>query len=273
MDPLRVFDMSQYINGINKYSNNINSRNVFLQEIDEGNLPSVSYIFSQDANGYDMGAPSNILKGELWLIELTNSVEKSPIWNSTAIFITWDDPGGYYDQVPPPIIDGVQLGMRLPLIIVSPYAKENYIPNTLMSHSSILAFIDYNWEIPALNQFVSALPIPLDMFDFNMPRLPYEFTNFPLPDSLVFNLSESDLNFNYSAQFPVTPQLSFKNLPYREQGYNSITLADLNAGIYVKHDYSITPFFYTPYIPGLIVVLDAIVLYVLLWRHKNAKKE
>ncbi len=70
----KSFDMSQYINGINKYSNNINSWNVFLQEIDKGNLPSVSYIFSQDANGYDMGAPSNILKGELWLIELINSV-------------------------------------------------------------------------------------------------------------------------------------------------------------------------------------------------------
>ena len=73
-----------------------------------------------------MGAPSDILKGELWLLKLINSIEESPLWNSTAVFITWDDPGGYYDQVPPPVFHGVQLGMRLPLIVVSTYAKEDY---------------------------------------------------------------------------------------------------------------------------------------------------
>ena len=70
------------------------------------------------------GTPSNILKGELWLLKLINSIEESPLWNSTAVFITWDDPGGYYDQVPRPVFHGVQLEMRLPLIVVPPMQRK-----------------------------------------------------------------------------------------------------------------------------------------------------
>jgi len=273
------FDMSQYISGINNYSSNINSWGNFTQELSNGTLPSVSYVFSQDANGYDMGAPSNILKGELWLLMLINSIETSPIWNSTAVFITWDDPGGYYDQVSPPVFDGVQLGMRLPLIVVSPYAKENYVSNTLMTHSSILSFIDYNWNMPALNHFVSSLPLPLDMFNFNVPyangmiaRGPIRFNNFPLPDSLEFTLNSSQLQFNYSSQFPVTPQIEFSSLPYERNGSYSINLSNLNAGIYVRSDYSVTPFAYSPYAVVLFLLIDAILLFVLLRRQKNGRR-
>lgn len=273
------FDMSQYIQGIGQYSTNINSWNVLLDKVHNGTLPSVSYVFSQGSNGYDMGAPSNILKGELWLLMLVNAIEASPIWNSTAVFITWDDAGGYYDQVSPPRFDGVQLGMRLPLIVVSPYAKENYVSNTLMTHSSILSFIDYNWNMPALNQFVSSLPIPLDLFNFAVgsnhtvaPRFPITFDNFPLPSSLEFNLTESQLQFNFSSQFPMVPQLNFNSLPYKTEGNYSTDLTDLNAGIFIHNDYTITPFLFSTYALALFLILDVILLSVLFWRHKNVEK-
>lgn len=274
----KSFDMSQYISGMNEFSNNINSWEDFVQELSNGTIPSVSYIFSEDSNGYDMGAPSNILKGELWLLKLINSIEESPLWNSTAVFITWDDPGGYYDQVPPPVFHGVQLGMRLPLIVVSTYAKEDYVSNTLMTHSSILSFIDYNWNMPALNQFVSFLPLPLDIFDFNVPysnglvaREPIQFNNFPLPGSLEFNLNSTQFQFNYSHQFPITPQIGFNDLPYERNGSYNVSLSDLKAGIYVRSDYSITPFIFSPYAVLLFLLLDALLLLFLVRRGKHGR--
>lgn len=130
------------ISGMNNHLADVFSWSSFVSDLASGSLPAVSWVFSQGANGTDQGAPSNILKGEMWLLYMIDEIEQSPIWNSTAITITWDDPGGYYDQVPPPLVDGVQSGFRLPLIIVSPFAKEDYISNTVLTHSSILAFID-----------------------------------------------------------------------------------------------------------------------------------
>ncbi|MEM0141655.1 MAG: alkaline phosphatase family protein [Thermoplasmatales archaeon] len=274
----KEFDMSQYISGIGKYQGNISSWQSFLQSLNNGKLPQVSYVFSQDANGYDMGAPSNILKGELWLLYLINEIEKSKYWNSTAIFITWDDPGGYYDQVSPPVFDNVQLGFRLPLIVVSPYAKEDYVSNTLMTHSSIISFIDYNWNIPALNQLVASLPVPLDMFNFNASynsggpaRMPMQFSFFPIPSSPYFNLTSQQLNFNYSSSFPMSPQYNFSILPYAREGQSSQSLSAMGFPTFIKKDVSITPFYLSSVFVLLVILLDVIILSIL-WRRKNAGK-
>ena len=96
--------------------------------------------------------PQNVTDGELWLANVVNSVMQSPYWNSTAIFITYDEGGGYDDQVPPPVVDGTQLGFRVPFLVISPYAKEDYVSSTLLNHDSILAFIEYDWGLPALNR-------------------------------------------------------------------------------------------------------------------------
>ncbi|MGC8645249.1 MAG: alkaline phosphatase family protein [Thermoplasmata archaeon] len=274
----KKFDMSQYIEGIREYYGNIGSWQSFLTSLSSGSLPQVSYIFSQDANGYDMGAPSNILKGELFLLYIVDAVERSSYWNSTAIFITWDDPGGYYDQVPPPILNGVQLGFRLPLIVVSPYAKENYVSDTLMTHSSIISFIDYNWDIPALNPFVAELPVPLDLFDFSAPypsgnvaRPPLSFTSFPLPQNVEFNLTAAQLNFNYSSHFPMEPQYNFSSLPYQERGESNQTLLNLGFSLFVHRDISITPFYLSPLFILALVLVNMAILAVL-WRRKDGRK-
>lgn len=278
--PSKTFDMSNFIEGIGHYQNNIYSWSTLIHDLSNGNVPAVSYIFSQDSNGYDMGAPSNILKGELWLLTLINSIEASPIWNSTAVFITWDDPGGYYDQVPPPIIDGVQFGMRLPLIVISPYAKENYVSNTVMTHSSIISFIDYNWNMPALNTFVSYLPLPLDMFNFDIgypssviARQPLFFNNFPLPSSIYFNLNETQLEFNYSSQFPMIPQVNFNKLAYPNYGKSTLSLYDLDVGVFVSHDISTTPFIYSEATVILFVTADLFILYIVARRSKYDGKQ
>ncbi len=254
----KSFDMSNYIQGISAYSGNVHSWAVFTKQLAQGSLPSVSYVFSQGSKGYDTGAPNSILKGELWLMAIINDIERSPVWNSTVVFVTWDDPGGYFDQVPPPLVAGEQLGMRLPLIVISPFAKENYISDTILTHSSILAFIDYNWNIPPLNEFVSKVNVPLDMFDFRQERSPiiFDFGGIvSVPENLTFNLTNSEISLNLSQTFPMDPQIPFNSLSYSGHGSSNFTLSSTGISAFVSKDVAYFPFYSSPYLLfGLVVV-------------------
>jgi phospholipase C len=258
------------ISGVDNYPGSILPWSSFVSDLSSGNLPAVTWLFSQDDNGTDQGPPSNILMGEMWLMYMINQIEESPIWNSTAVTITWDDPGGYYDQVEPPIIDGVQSGFRLPLIVVSPFAKEDYVSDTVMTHSSILAFIDYNWELPALNQYVSSVNIPLDLFDFSTPysanvtsraSLVFSFgENFPLPSQPYFNLPNSQQQLNISATFPMSPQYDLSTLPYARHGAINLTLSSESSEIYVTANTVIVPFYASTYFLAILAVASVAIL-------------
>ncbi|MCL5671864.1 MAG: alkaline phosphatase family protein [Nitrososphaerota archaeon] len=259
-----------HVSGMNDRLGNVFSWRTFVSDLNSGDVPSVSWVFSQGANGTDQGAPSNVLKGEMWIIYLINEIERSPIWNSTAITITWDDPGGYYDQVPPPVIDGVQSGFRLPMILVSPFAKEDYVSNTVLTHSSILALIDYNWEVPALNQYVSSANVPLDFFDFSapyggggVPRAPMTFdfgSNFPLPQSPYFDLPGNLQSQQISSTFPMQPQYSLSSLPYPRHGSTNTTLSSLGSGVFVQADSAVVPFYASVYFLTLLVAANVVLL-------------
>jgi hypothetical protein len=256
---------------MNGHQSNVFSWSSFVSDLGSGNLPAVSWVFSQHANGVDQAPPSNVLKGEMWLMYMINAIEGSPIWNSTAVTITWDDPGGYYDQIAPPVLDGVQSGFRLPLIIVSPFAKEDYISNTVLTHSSILAFIDYNWELPALNRYVSSMSIPLDFFNFNAPyrgsfisrgNLVFGFgADFPLPHQPYFELPNNLQKMNISDTFPVLPQYSLSSLPYPEHDATNITLASLGSGLFVNENTSIVPFYASSYFLTLLAAANIAILF------------
>ena len=75
---------------------------------------------------------------------------RSPLWKDTAIFITWDDYGGFYDHVPPPQVDEFGFGFRVPLLTICPYAKPGYIDSQLGEFSSVLRFIEDNWRLSQL---------------------------------------------------------------------------------------------------------------------------
>jgi phospholipase C len=98
---------------------------------------------------------------------------ESPEWDSTAIFITWDDYGGFYDHVPPPQVDDFGFGIRVPLLVISPYAKEGFVSHELGEFSSVLRFIEDNWELTQLtHRDRDATPL-LSGFDFDqVPRPP-----------------------------------------------------------------------------------------------------
>jgi phospholipase C len=163
------------------------------------NLPSVSFVSSIGTRAFNEHPPYNVTEGELWVVSIVNALMKSNYWNSSAIFLTWDEGGGYYDHVQPPQIMStdhgftyplLSFGQRVPFIIISPYAKENYVSETLLSHLSITHFIEYNWNLKPLNSAVGQSNLPLDFFYFEgQPRSPiileasgiYSYTRYPIP--------------------------------------------------------------------------------------------
>ncbi len=271
----------EYFYGHEAYSSHLKSWNQFLNESANGTLPSVSYLFSQ-GTGDSQGPPDNILNGEEWLLYVVDSIEKSPLWNSTAIFITYDEFGGYYDQVAPPVLDGVQLGFRIPLIVISPFAKEDYISSTEMTHTSLLAFIDYNWNLPALNQLVSVSNIPIDFFYFSrtnsgeyITRSPVLFnasSGFPVPGSIHFSPVTDTSGFNFSRIFPMIPQISFGNLPYSRNGSSHLNLSSLDAGIYNKVNSGFTPFDESSIYYSLLAVLEIALAGLSVYAYRRRRK-
>lgn len=249
--PSEGYDVLEYFHGISQQAPHVRSWDAFFADLGNNSLPAVSYISSigDGVSGYSQHPSDNMAVGELWLYKIIEGVMHSPEWNSTALFINYDEGGGYYDHVPPPAIGGQQLGFRVPLILISPYAKENYVSGTVMNHASLLAFIDYNWEIPALNRFVALSNLPLDMFygltGGYVPRqsvtLPF-ITGFALPDTLYFPQSSVNAT-NLSSLFPVQPQIPLDQLPYQREGSSAFNLSVTGSSLYVKHNSAYTPFY------------------------------
>ena len=97
---------------------------------------------------------------------------QGPLWNSTAIFITWDDFGGFHDHVPPPKLDQFGLGPRVPLLIISPFAKSGLVSHTQYGFSSFLALVETRFKLPPLTQRDAGANNIVDSFDFNQQPLP-----------------------------------------------------------------------------------------------------
>jgi phospholipase C len=101
---------------------------------------------------------------------VVNAVGESPFWKSTAIFLFWDDYGGFYDPEPPALVDYDGLGMRVPLVIISPYAKKGWVSHVHYEHGSILKFIEDRFGLARLAQSDSRAKSPeSDCFDFSQP--------------------------------------------------------------------------------------------------------
>jgi phospholipase C len=105
-----------------------------------GSLPSVSWI--TPANPDSEHPPASIHQGQAYVTALINAAMKSPDWNSTAIFLSWDDWGGFYDGVVPPAIDQNGYGLRVPGIVISPYARKGYIDHQTLSSDAYMKFIE-----------------------------------------------------------------------------------------------------------------------------------
>jgi phospholipase C len=119
---------------------NVQSLSNFFAAAQTGTLPAVSWI---DPNGtVSEHPPALVSAGQTYVTGLINAVMQSPDWNSTAIFLSWDDWGGFYDHVVPSALDQNGLGLRVPGIVISPYARQGYIDHQLLSHDNYTKFIE-----------------------------------------------------------------------------------------------------------------------------------
>ena len=121
-----------------------------VTDVEAGTLASMTWVTPLNANSDHPQAHSNT--GPAWITSIVNAIGQSSFWDSTAIFITWDDWGGWYDHVPPPVTGPVSLGIRVPVIIVSPYAKNGYVSHVVHTTGSILHFAEEVFDLPSLGE-------------------------------------------------------------------------------------------------------------------------
>jgi phospholipase C len=122
-----------------------------IDDVANNRLPTVSFVTPNSAPASDH-PPNPTQPAQNFESSIVNSVMQSAAWSSTAIFITWDDFGGYYDHVRPPVVDGIGLGPRVPLLVISPYAKPGYISHQRGEFASFDKFIETIFGLPSLGE-------------------------------------------------------------------------------------------------------------------------
>jgi phospholipase C len=152
------------------------ARDQIFSDLKDGSLPNVSYVIPMGP--YSDHPPANITLGEAFVANVVDAVEYSPYWNHTAIFLTWDEYGGFYDNVAPPSIDPLGLSIRVPFLVMSPYTPAGTLVNTLGYFESTLAFIEDRWGLQSQCMTARDCDAPnlANYFDFSMtPRAPVFF--------------------------------------------------------------------------------------------------
>jgi phospholipase C len=135
-NPLPYFDTVRQ----NGQLKNVTSLKNFYVAAKRGTLPAVSWIIPTDK--VSDHPPALISAGQAYVTNLVNTIMRSPNWNSTAIFLTWDDWGGFYDHVVPPNVDQNGYGLRVPALVISPYARKGFIDHQTLSFDAYAKFIE-----------------------------------------------------------------------------------------------------------------------------------
>jgi phospholipase C len=165
-NPLPFFETVQQ----DKQLGNIQPLTKFYSTVKAGSLPSVSWIIPSDQTSEH--PPSSISDGQTYVTGLINDIMQSPDWNSTAIFLAWDDWGGFYDNVLPPVIDQNGYGLRVPALVISPYARKGYIDHQTLSFDAYLKFIEDDFiNSQRIDPKTDGRPDPRPSVRENVPQL------------------------------------------------------------------------------------------------------
>jgi phospholipase C len=153
--------------------------NVF-DDVKSGSLPAVSWIIPSFYDSDQAGVGCN--GGPWWVTKVVNAIGKSPYWKSTAIVVVWADWGSWYDNAAPAQINYTSLGFRVPMIVVSPYARPGYVSHTRYDFGSILKFMEQTFKLGSLGTTDRSAASMEDVFDF--VQTPIQFKVAPLPKAL-----------------------------------------------------------------------------------------
>ncbi len=151
-------------------SSHIVDLNQYFIDLHNGTLPAVAYIVPSGASEHP---PSSLTSGERFIKSILQELMRSSAWDSSAFILAYDDWGGWFDHVTPPQVDAFGYGPRVPALLVSPYAKTGYIDHTQLDFTSILKFIEQNWNVSSLSTRDAKANNILSAFNFSQaPRLP-----------------------------------------------------------------------------------------------------
>src|SRR5437867_3358600 len=128
----------------------LGSKGDYLNDLQRGRLPEVSFIIPSFARGWDEHPPADVSVGMGIQQELVTALQQSSAWSSSAYIITYDEAGGYFEHVPPSQLDAYGLGIRVPTWVISPFAKPAHLEGTLYEHTSVLKFIEAVFGLPTL---------------------------------------------------------------------------------------------------------------------------
>ena len=135
-NPLPYFDTVRQ----DRQGENVKPFGEFLRAARAGTLPAVSWL--TPAQSVSEHPPGLVSRGQAYVTSVIDAVMRSKDWKSTAIFLNWDDWGGFYDHVKPPTVDAQGYGLRVPGLVISPYAKRGYIDHQVLSQDAYLKFIE-----------------------------------------------------------------------------------------------------------------------------------
>ena len=174
-----VFDAIGHIRRTQLWEDRVRPYGEFLEDAAAGTLPAVSWLIPDWAvsdhptRPIPGGPPSlSVCEGENWTVQYINAIMQGPDWPTTAIVLTWDDFGGFYDHVAPPAVDRYGFGPRVPMIVISPYVKEGTVSHTVYESASVLQFVETRHQVkPLTNRDIEANSL-LDMFDFSQVPAP-----------------------------------------------------------------------------------------------------
>jgi len=136
----------------------------FIPDVAAGRLPAVSWLTPPVS--LSEHPPASVCQGENWTVRAVDAIMRSPEWKSTAIVLTWDDFGGFYDHVTPPHMDLYGLGPRVPLLVMSPWARPGFVDDTTLEFSSVLKLIERLHGLPPLAPRDRVAGDMLEAFDF-----------------------------------------------------------------------------------------------------------
>ncbi len=165
-----------------------------VRDIRAERLPAVTWVTPR----FELSdhPPESTCFAQDWVTDVINALMESPMWKHTAIFLTWDEWGGFYDHVPPPEVDHLGFGFRVPMLVISPYARKGYIDDAEGEFSTPLRFIADNWGLPYLTERIRRTHNFEHVFDFSrsprrdarpLPRMrhcygtPWEFPGYDYP--------------------------------------------------------------------------------------------
>jgi phospholipase C len=143
-----------------------------LDDIRLQNLPDVTFVTPSAAESDHAGRTNG--SGPSWVASVVNAIGESSYWDHAAIIVTWDDWGGWYDHVAPRIYDSYELGFRVPMIVISPYAKRGYVSHDNYEFGSILKFTEETFGLPSLGTTDLRSNDLSDCFDFDAKPRPFK---------------------------------------------------------------------------------------------------